>query len=75
MQEKLKAASYSEQIQMFTLVPIIRLKCNVKNILMSLNTLFKSHENKNIGGILVKPAPKKWKTIITERFYIVTNVY
>ena len=59
MQEKLKAASYSEQIQMFTLVPINGLKCNVENILMSLNTLLKSHENKNIGGILVKPAPKK----------------
>ena len=35
MQEKLKTASYSEQIQILTLVP----ECTVQNILMSLNTL------------------------------------
>ena len=33
----------------------------VENILMSLNTLLKSHEIKNVGPILVKPAPKKMK--------------
>ena len=39
MQEKLKTASYSEQIQILTLVP----ECTVQNILMSLNTLFELH--------------------------------
>ena len=35
MQEKLKRASYSEQIQILTLLP----ECTVQGILMSLNTL------------------------------------
>ena len=35
MQEKLKRASYSEQIQILTLLP----ECTVQSILMSLNTL------------------------------------
>ena len=39
MQKKLKTASYSEQIQILTLVP----ECTVQNILMSLNTLFELH--------------------------------
>ena len=39
MQEKLKTASYSEQIQIFILVP----GCTFQNILMSLNTLFELH--------------------------------
>ena len=42
MQEKLKTASYSEQIQILTLV-INDLECTVQNILMSLNTLFELH--------------------------------
>ena len=42
MQEKLKAASYSEQIQILILV-INGLECTVQNILMSLNTLFQLH--------------------------------
>ena len=42
MQEKLKTASYSEQIQVFTLVTN-GLECTVQNILMSLNTLFQLH--------------------------------
>ena len=37
------------------------LKCVVENILMSLNTWLKSHEIKNVGGILVKLTPKKMK--------------
>ena len=52
------------------------LKCTVENILMYLNTLLKSHEIKNVGGMLVKPAPKKKrKTITTKAFCLVTNVY
>ena len=39
MQEKLKTASYSEQIEILTLVP----ECTIQNILMPLNTLFKLH--------------------------------
>ena len=39
MLEKLKTVSYSEQIQILTLVP----QCTVQNILMSLNTLFELH--------------------------------
>ena len=38
-QVKLKTAPYSEQIQIFTLVP----ECTVQNILMSVNTLFEIH--------------------------------
>ena len=42
MQEKLKTASYSEQIQILTLVAD-KWSCAVQNILMSLNTLFELH--------------------------------
>ena len=44
MQEKLKAASYSEQIQTLNLVPDVNgLEYTVQNILVSLNTLFELH--------------------------------
>ena len=43
MQEKLKTASYSEQIQILTLVHDTCLECTVQNILMSLNSLFELH--------------------------------
>ena len=43
MQEKLKTASYSEQIQILTWYLINGLECTVQNILMSLNTLFELH--------------------------------
>ena len=62
MQEKLKTASYSEQIQILTLVPDkwSRMYCleyfNVFEYLLSL-----SHEIKKVGGIIAKPAPKKKK--------------
>ena len=39
-QEKLRTASYSEQIQILTLVPDTCLECTVQNILMFLNILF-----------------------------------
>ena len=39
MQETLKTASYSEQIQILTLLP----ECTVQNILMPLNALFQLH--------------------------------
>ena len=43
MQEKLKTTSYSEQIQILTLVPDKWSQCTVSNVLMSLNTLFELH--------------------------------
>ena len=39
---------------------------------MPLNTLF---ELEKVGGILVKPAAKKGKTVTTETLRLVTNVY
>ena len=45
MQEKLKTALYSEQIQILTLVP----ECTVQNILMSLNKLLEFYmKSKNL---------------------------
>ena len=76
MQEKLKTASYSEQIQLFTLVPDkwSQMYCweyfNVFEYLV-----WTSHEIKKVGEILAKPAPKKGKTITTETLHLVTNVY
>ena len=62
MQEKLKTASYSEQIQILTLVPDkwSRMYCSEYfNIFEYL--LWTSHEIKKVGDILAKPAPKKRK--------------
>ena len=76
MQEKLKTASYSEQIQILTLVPDkwSQMYCweyfNVFEYLV-----WTSYEIKKVGGILAKPAPKKRKTITTETFHLVTNIY
>ena len=63
MQEKLKIVSYSEQIQILTLVPDkwSRMYCsesfNVFEYLVQT-----SHEIKKLGVVLAKPAPKKRKT-------------
>ena len=76
MQEKLKATSYSEQIQILTLVPDkwSWMYCSEYfNIFEYL--VWTSHEIKKVGGILAKPAPKKGKTITTETLHLVTNVY
>ena len=76
MQEKLKTASYSEQIQILTLVPNkwSRIYCSeYLNIFEYL--LWTSHEIKKVGGILAKPAPKKGKAITTETLHLVTNVF
>ena len=43
MQEELKTAPYSEQIQILTWYLINFLKCTVEDTLMSLNTLFELH--------------------------------
>ena len=76
MQKKLKTASYSEPIQILTLVPDkwSRMYCSEYfNILEYL--VWTSHEIKKVGEILAKPAPKKGKTITTETLHLVTNVY
>ena len=62
MQEKLKTASYSDQIQIPTVVPDkwSRMHCSKYfNVFESL--VWTSHEIKKLGGILAKPAPKKEK--------------
>ena len=72
MQEKLKVASYSEPIQIPTLVP--EMYCSEYfNILEYL--VWTSHEIKKVGEILAKPAPEKRKAIITETLSFVTNVF
>ena len=76
MQEKLKIVSYSEQIQILTLVPDkwSRMYCSEYfNVFEYL--VLTSHETKEVGGILTKPAPKKGKTVTTETLHLVTNVY
>ena len=76
MQEKLKTTSYSEQIQILTLVPDKWSQLyyweyfNVYEYL-----IWTSHEIKKVGGILAKPAPKKGKAITTETLHLVTNVF
>ena len=76
MQENLKTESYSQQIEIITLVPDkwSRMYCweyfNVFEYLV-----WTSHEIKKVGGILAKPAPKKRKTITIETLHLVTNVY
>ena len=62
MQEKLKTASYSEPIQILTLVPDkwSRMYCSEYfNVFEYL--VWTSHEIKKVGGILAKRAPTKWE--------------
>ena len=76
MQEKLKTTSHSEEIQILTLVPDkwSRMYCSEYfNVFEYL--VLTSHEIKEVGGILTKPAPKKVKTVTTETLHLVTNVY
>ena len=76
MQEKLKTASYSEPIQILTLVPDkwSQMYCSeCFNVFEYL--VWTSHEIKKVGGMLAKSAPKKKKTITTETLHLVKNVY
>ena len=62
MEEKLKTASYSEQVQILTLVPDKWSRMHSSeyfNIFEYL--LWTSNEVKKVGGILAKSAPKKEK--------------
>ena len=75
-QEKLRTASYSEQVQILTLVPDkwSRMYCSEYfNVFEYL--VWTSHEIKKAGRVLAKPAPKKGKIITTQTLYLVTNVY
>ena len=76
MQEKSKTASYSEPIQILTLVPDkwSRMYCSEYfNVFEYF--VWTSHEIKKVGGMLAKSAPKKKKTITTETLHLVKNVY
>ena len=76
MQEKWKTASYSEPIQILTLVPDkwSPMYCSEYfNVFEHL--VWTSHEIKKVGGILAKPASKKGKTIASEILHLVTIVY
>ena len=76
MQEKLKTASCSKQIQIPALVPDkwSSIYCseyfNVFEYLVST-----SHGIKKVSGVLAKPTPKKGKIITIETLHLVRNVY
>ena len=76
MREKLKTASYSEKIQILTLVrgKWSRMHCSEYfNIFEYL--AWSSHEIKKKGGISANPVSKKRKTVTTETLHLLTNVY
>ena len=76
MQEKLKTASCSEQIQILTFVPDkwSRMYCSKYFIAFEylVSTL---HQIKKVGGILATPAPKKGKTITNETLHLIANIH
>ena len=67
MQEKLKTESYSEQIEVSTLVPDIWSRIYCSEYFNVFEYLVRSKE---IGVILAKPAPNKGKTVTTETFHL-----
>ena len=76
MQEKLKTASYSEQIQILTLVPDKWSQMHCSEYFNAFEYLaWTLHEIKKIDGILAKTASKKGKTLTTETLHLVTKVY
>ena len=72
MQVTLKTATYSEPIQVLTLVPDkwSRMYCS-EYFNISEYFVWTSQETKKVGGILAKPAPKKRKNT-TETLHLVT---
>ena len=76
MQEKLKTASYSRQIQIFTLLPD---KWSRKYCSEYFNTfeyfVWNAGEIKKVGWILAKPVFRKGKTITNETLHLVRSVY
>ena len=75
MHEKLKTASYSEQIQILTLVPDKWSQMYYWVYFNVFEHLWNSYKIKKVGKILAKPAPKITKNITTETLRLVTNVY
>ena len=73
----MKKTSYSEQIQTLTLVADKWSRMYSSEYFNVFEYLvWTSHVIKKVDGILDgKPAPKKGKTITTERLHQVTNVY
>ena len=74
MPEKLKTASYSEPVQIRTLVPDkwSRIYCSEYfNIFEYL--VWTSHEIKKVGEILAKPAPEKKEKLSS--LHLVTNAF
>ena len=70
MQKKLKTALYSEQIEIFTLVP--EKWCQVY---CSEYFNFFEYLVWTSGGILATPSPKEGQAIATDTLHLVTNVY
>ena len=71
IQEKLKTASYSEQIQILNLVPDKSSHmCCSENFIVFEYLVWTLHEIKNVGGIFAKPASKKGNTIATVKHFI-----
>ena len=73
---QLKTTSYSQQIQILTLIPD---KCSRRYCSEYFNVfeylVGASHEIKKVGEILAKTAPKKRKTITTEILHLVAKIY
>ena len=73
---QLKTISYSQQIQILTLIPD---KCSRRYCSEYFNVfeylVGDSHEIKKVGEILAKTAPKKGKTITTEILHLVAKIY
>ena len=76
MQEKLKTALYSEQIQILTLVPDTWFQKHCSEYFNDFECLvWTAHEFKKVGGILAKSPLKKGKTITNEALHLLTSVY
>ena len=76
VQEKLKTASYSKQIQILTFVPDKWYRMYCSEYFNAFEYLvWTSHEVEKAGRILAKPAPKKGKSITTDTLHLATNVY
>ena len=78
IREKLKTASYSEKIQILTLIPdkwsqeYASKQFDVSEYLVKYET---ARELKKVGGILAKPAPKNCKTLSQETLNLVQSFY
>ena len=76
MQEKMKTASCSEQIQILALVPDKWFWIYCSEYFKVFEYLvWTSHKIKKVGGIVAKLSLKKGKTITTEKLNLEANVY